>query len=202
MNILRVISCDNFAIDDSAAILIEPKEYPWLARVAADTLIHVKCHPRDDDREGTIAFGDAALDDDAVALVVTNQDIDQEFVFGDGTGGTVDKGLDATDSAQNLKAAIQEFADDNGIDLVVSGGAGTLTFNTNDPYVHIEEVVDVGTVIVVTDIQYEDLADFDDPPFNEFDDLIFPVGEGEALSFIAQELENDGFCSVAEVTRS
>jgi len=202
MPIIRVSSCDNFGIDDTTPNVITPKEYPWTARVAADTMIHVKAHPRNDPREGTLAFSGVATDDDAIALVATNRDIDVEFVFGDGTGGTVDKGLTATDSAQNLKAAVQAYADANAIDLIISGGAATLTFDTEDPYVHIEEVVDDGSVMTVTAIQYVDLVDFDDPPFNEFDDLFFAVGEGEAISFLAQELELSGFCSIAEVERS
>lgn len=200
--IIRVISCDNFTIDDTTPNVISPKEYPWLARVAADTLIHVKQHSRESARAGTLAFSAVASDNDAVALVVLNRDIDVEFVFGDGTGGTVDKGLNATASAQNLKAAIQAYADANDIDLIVSGGAATLTFDTQDPYLHIEEVVDGGAVMTLTAIQYTVLVDFTDPPFNEFDDLFFAVGEGEALSFLAQELELSGFCSVAEVERS
>jgi len=198
METVRVLNCDNFSIGTITAVTVAARDHPWLARVSSDIMVHVKQMDQYADRDGTLAFSAVATADDTVVL--TWQDGSTTFTFGDGLGGTVDVGASATDSAQNLKAAIEAYALANGIDIVVSGGAATLTFTTNDPYVEVTEGVDDGAVMTVTDIDYSEPATEDDAPFTEFDDLFFLVAENEGLSFIGAE--DNGFCSVAEVKMS
>lgn len=193
---IRVVTCDNFAIDTLAPVTIDAKPYPWTARVSSDILVHVKHQMRDDERDGSLVFSGVATNGDQVAIV-TRGDVEHVFVFGNGTGGTVDHGATATNSAQNLKAAMNAYMASISGDLIITGGAGTLSFVTHDPFVHIEKDIDTGVVMSLTPIDYTTPATAVDAPFTEFRDLFFAVAEGETLSFLGGE--NGGLCSVAEV---
>jgi len=195
---IRVLNCDNFAIDASNQITLAARERMWIARVSSDVTVHVKRMERDALRDGAVDFTDVATAGDEVLL--SWQFGSTSFVFGDGLGGTVDVGASAEDSAQNLKAAIAAYALANNIDIefadIVPTGVDMITQN---PYVHIEEVTDTGAAIIVIDFDYTFPATADDPPFTEFKDLFFSLAEGEGLSFMGEEGSVEGICSVAEV---
>lgn len=195
---ITIQSCDNFAIDTMAAVTLDAKPYPWVARVSSDIMVHVKLQNRDDERDGSLAFSGVAHDGDEIDLFWAHGST--TFTFGDGTGGTVDKGISATTSAQNLKAAINIYTAANAIDLTITGGAATLTFVTHDPFVHMDVLVNGGPVMTLVSIDYVSPATNDDAPFTEFRDFLFAVATGETLSFIGGE--DNGFCSVSEVKLS
>lgn len=72
---------------------------------------------------GQIVVGSTAHDGDTVTID-DGFHTPTVFTFGDGTGGTVDKGSTATNSAQNLKAAIAAAAATLGV--TAAGAAATL----------------------------------------------------------------------------
>lgn len=101
-------------------------------------------------RVQTITFSNTATDDDAVSIDVTDGDTPIEYVFGDGTGGTVNKGASAAASATNLIAAIQADIDagdywaantlpNNANVTVATGGSGVVSISM--PIVYGSEVV-------------------------------------------------------------
>lgn len=82
---------------------------------------------------GTITFSAVADNGDVVTI---NDGVHSAhvFTFGDGTGGTVDHGATATDSAQNLKAAINALGA-GVLNVTAAGGAAALTI-TNNTAIH------------------------------------------------------------------
>ena len=75
---------------------------------------------------GTIAYSSVAEDGDTVTIDDGVND-PVVFTYGPGTGGTVDKGLTATNSAQNLKTAIEAAVTAGDLYVSVSGASTTLT---------------------------------------------------------------------------
>ena len=116
------------SIDASTTFEAGPKTYPWRARVYADQDYHVRAGLAGVKETGSIAFaavadltGDTVTVNDGVAASVV-------FTFGDGTGGTVNRGATATDSAQNLKTAILAAA----LNVDVTGAGATITIINNN----------------------------------------------------------------------
>ena len=193
----RISNTENFSVNTTAAVTVAARARPWTARVSADIMIHVKVMGRDLMRLAGIEFADVAEDGETVTI--TWYDGEVTFTFGDGTGGTVDKGATAHDSAQNLRADINTFATANGLDLLVTGNSTSLAIVTNDPFFYMDET-ETNANFEVNDFTHQSPASENDAPFTEFDDLYFAVGAGEALSFLGAE--DFGFCSVSEVLRS
>lgn len=79
---------------------------------------------------GSIAFSSVANDADTV-IINDGVHTAVTFTFGDGTGGTVDKGSTATNSAQNLKTAIAAKVTAELLAVSATGAAATLTLTNN-----------------------------------------------------------------------
>lgn len=116
------------SIDANTTFEVGPLSYLWRARVYADQDYHVRAGKAGVKETGSIAFaavadltGDSVTINDGVNAPVT-------FTFGDGTGGTVNRGATATDSAQNLKTAILAAA----LNVDVTGAGATITIINNN----------------------------------------------------------------------
>ena len=199
---IRILNSENFVVGVADSVQLEPRTRSWNARVSCSQFVFVKVVPANTPRCGVIELTAALTDGDTVALVFFDSDV--EFVFGDGTGGTVDKGADEIEAAVNLAAAIEVYALANGRDITITNDAGGfVNMRTQDSWMHVEEVVDDGAVITVTDF-VSDVGhyanDVDGMPTNEFEDVVFEVGYGDILSVIGSE--PDTTVSVAEIILS
>lgn len=199
---LRIISCDNFEVDNTTPENLDVKDHPWHARLSTSQFVFVKVLPIETPRSLTISFSAAATDNDVIAVIADEDEA--EFTFGDGTGGTVDKGLDEIDSATNLAAALEDFFSAIGFLAAVSDdAAGTLTITIYSIFLGLafNDPVDDGGVITITQLGFdEEVTEDDGMPTNEFEDVVIDIGYGETLSVLGSE--PDTFVSVAEVMLS
>jgi len=113
---------------DGPESYMAPVDHPMTVRVISDVATTIAVGTGGVKQTWVLTFASVAIDTDAVTIDDgVNSPV--TFTFGDGSGGTVDKGVSATASAQNLKAAI--LADE--LNLEVTGEAGILTI-INDNY--------------------------------------------------------------------
>lgn len=124
---------------------------PTNGPAASDFFIEVhRCNTTQVHETGQIAFSGVMASGDKVTV---NDGVHaaHQFTFGDGTGGTVAVGVTATDSAQNLKAAIVALGV-SVLNVGVSGAAATLTLTNNAAFFGgtITEDADSGNHMTVT----------------------------------------------------
>jgi hypothetical protein len=117
------------SIDANTTFEAGPKTYHWRARVYADQDFHVRAGLAGVKETGQIAFAQVA-DAGSIDTVTVNDGVNPQvvFTFNDGTGGSVNRGVTATDSAQNLKTAILAAA----LNVDVTGAGATITIINNN----------------------------------------------------------------------
>lgn len=168
------------SIDANTTFESGPLTRPWRARIYADQDYHARVGKAGVKETGQIAFaavadltGDTVTVNDGVAAPVV-------FTFGDGTGGTVNRGATATDSAQNLKTAILAAA----LNVDVTGAGATITIINNNYTGGSISKVDADNDYTITDFsggQAGPVATSSSYPKASKTDVVLEVGSGEVV---------------------